>query len=163
MRMFRIAFGIAAALLVAGAAWADDVSRLAKAEELLQVSNTEAAMKQSVEKAREDQKKQAAKIELPDELKDQAAQLQEKFNQAIDSRLDWGKLRPAMIKVYADAFTEEEMDGIIAFYKSPAGKALLAKWDSLGPKAIAVMIDARRDSGADIRRIVDEAKKAQAQ
>jgi hypothetical protein len=43
------------------------------------------------------------------------ADLQPRFAELID----------AMAKLYADAFTEQEMKDILAFYQSPAGKKLL--------------------------------------
>lgn len=151
--------GIAAAALLAGAAWADDASRAAKAEELLQLTNSEQMMKQMIDHARDIQKAQAAKMQLPEEAKDQAPQLQEKFTQVITDRLDWNKLKPAFIKLYADTFTDEELDGMVAFYKSPAGKAVLAKMPQLSPKTVKIAQDAMQDVQAEIRRIIEEAKK----
>ena len=37
------------------------------------------------------------------------------------------KTKPALAKVYTDTYTEEEIDGILAFYKSPAGKVLASE------------------------------------
>ncbi len=39
----------------------------------------------------------------------------------------WEKLEPTVSGIYKSLFTEEELTGIIAFYKTPAGKAALAK------------------------------------
>jgi hypothetical protein len=158
MRMFRITMGIAAAALVVGAAWADDASRTAKAEELMQLTNSDQSLKQMVDHARDITKAQTAKTELPDELKDQAQQIQDKMAQAIADHLNWDKLKPAFLKLYTDTFTEEELDGMIAFYKSPAGKAVLAKMPALTPKWVQTVQSAMRDAQADSRRIVEEAK-----
>ncbi|TJZ73208.1 DUF2059 domain-containing protein [Chitiniphilus eburneus] len=38
-----------------------------------------------------------------------------------------GPLKPDYIKLYRDTFTQEEIDGLIAFYKTPAGQALVDK------------------------------------
>ena len=34
---------------------------------------------------------------------------------------------PDLVKLYSDAYSENELDGILAFYRTPAGRAMLAK------------------------------------
>ena len=41
--------------------------------------------------------------------------------------LDWQKLEPLYTRVYQKSFTQGELNGIIDFYKTPAGQALIAK------------------------------------
>jgi hypothetical protein len=41
--------------------------------------------------------------------------------------LDWNKLEPMYVRVYQKSFTQSEVDGLIAFYKTPAGQALINK------------------------------------
>jgi hypothetical protein len=159
MGKLRITMGMAAALLLAGAAWADEASRTAKAEELLQLTNSDQSFKQMVDHARDIQKAQAAKLALPEEAKEQAQQIQDKIMLIITDRLNWDKLKPVFVKLYADTLTDEELDGMVAFYKSPAGKAMLAKMPLLASKSIKVTQEAMQDVQADIRRIVEEAKK----
>lgn len=40
---------------------------------------------------------------------------------------DWPSVRPGVVKYVAGIFTEDELRGILAFYKSPAGQAFLTK------------------------------------
>jgi hypothetical protein len=54
----------------------------------------------------------------------------------LTSALSWEKFKPIYVKLYADTYTEPEMDGVIAFYKSPAGEAMLAKTPAITTKAI---------------------------
>ena len=42
---------------------------------------------------------------------------------AAKDTLSWPKLKSLYEKVYADIFSQEEMDGLIAFYSSPTGQA----------------------------------------
>ena len=51
----------------------------------------------------------------------------EKLNALVGESYNWTKLEPAYEQVYADLYTEDELDGILAFYKSPVGQAYLAK------------------------------------
>ena len=41
---------------------------------------------------------------------------------------------PMFVKAYADTFTDSEIDAIVAFYKTPAGKAMIEKQPALTAK-----------------------------
>jgi hypothetical protein len=41
--------------------------------------------------------------------------------------LDWTKLEPMHVRIYQKTFTQQEVDGMIAFYKTPAGQAVMSK------------------------------------
>lgn len=41
--------------------------------------------------------------------------------------LDWKKLEPMYVRIYQKTFTQQEVDGMIAFYKTPAGRAVINK------------------------------------
>ena len=41
--------------------------------------------------------------------------------------LAWEKLVPLYVRVYQKTFTQQELDGMLAFYKTPVGAAMIAK------------------------------------
>jgi len=41
--------------------------------------------------------------------------------------MSWDSLEPAFVDVYRKSFTQQEIDGMLKFYKSPAGQAVIAK------------------------------------
>ena len=41
--------------------------------------------------------------------------------------LDWKKLEPIYVRIYQKTFTQQEIDGMIAFYKTSAGQAVISK------------------------------------
>ena len=48
--------------------------------------------------------------------------------QAIfDEQLTWEKLEPIYLQVYRENFTQDEVDSINAFYRTPAGRAVIEK------------------------------------
>lgn len=54
--------------------------------------------------------------------------LMEENNRAQTKKLNsWETLKPAYIQAYSEVYTEEELRGIIEFYKSPLGQAWTAK------------------------------------
>ncbi len=46
---------------------------------------------------------------------------------SFKEEMTWEKLEPLYMKVYRDTFTQEEVDGMLAFYRSPAGQAVIHK------------------------------------
>ena len=41
--------------------------------------------------------------------------------------LDWSVMEPIYVKIYADTFSQSEIDGLVAFYTSPTGHAIIQK------------------------------------
>lgn len=58
---------------------------------------------------------------------------------AIRKAYDWEALRETYIEVYRENFTQEEIDGMIAFYRSPAGKALNERMGPITQRIVTVM------------------------
>lgn len=61
---------------------------------------------------------------------EQLAQAQAAAHKAYDAttkELGWETLKPLLVQVYTETFTEDEIRGVIAFYESPAGRAYVEK------------------------------------
>lgn len=55
------------------------------------------------------------------------AKCQDKVSAMIQDELSLNKTKDLYVKAYQATFTQEEIDGIVAFYNTPAGKALVEK------------------------------------
>jgi hypothetical protein len=53
--------------------------------------------------------------------------------------LDWKKLEPIYVRIYQKSFTQAEIDGMIAFYKTPSGQAVISKMPSVMQSSIDEM------------------------
>lgn len=62
------------------------------------------------------------------------------------------------IQLYLDVYTEEEIDGIVSFYKSPVGKAMIEKAPVLMQRMMPMMQKLMGDMQPEIQKIVEEAK-----
>ena len=62
-----------------------------------------------------------------------------KAMQSIGSQIDWKKMKPLFEQSYQQAFTQEEIDGMLAFYKTPAGLAMLQKMPAVQQETFALM------------------------
>ena len=61
------------------------------------------------------------------------------LNQLIRTELSWQQLEQPMIAIYSSVFTEEELQGIIAFYQSDAGQKMVKRQPELMQATMAVM------------------------
>jgi hypothetical protein len=57
----------------------------------------------------------------------------------VNESFGWKALEADYIKLYADTYTESELDGILAFYKSPAGQAMLTKAPQLSAGTMEIV------------------------
>ncbi len=62
-----------------------------------------------------------------------------RVNAVLRDELAWAKLKPGFAAIYAETFTQQEVDGLIAFYEGPIGKALVAKTPQLTQRSFALM------------------------
>jgi hypothetical protein len=126
--MKRLAVLLVLVLSVPLAARADEASHRAKAQELMVILHTQDAV-QHVSDGLKLQLRQgsdaivgasptAAKKADADAFLKQASQM-------VDAQLSWASMGPAITDIYVKNLTEEQLDGIVAFYKSPAGVALM--------------------------------------
>lgn len=125
----RIALILALATSLPLTALADDASHRAKATEMMTILHTQRTVEQIAENIKKQIAGAADKIAGPtptDDSKAKVADFEKKVNALIDAQLSWDTMQAGFTDVYVKNFTEEQLDGIIAFYKSPAGVALLA-------------------------------------
>src|SRR5215813_3263639 len=106
----------------ASAAYADEASRMTKAEEFLRLAKMDEMLQQTLKMVSEQTKsgvlQQMMGVKTPPEVEKDLAAFQDKVANLIADVFAWEKLKPAYVKLYAEAFTDEELDGIVAFYKS---------------------------------------------
>jgi hypothetical protein len=84
--------------------------------------------------------------------------------QAIREEMAWDKMHPFYVQIYQETFTQEEIDGLIAFYKSPAGVAFVDKMPLVMQKSMSIMqsrmAPMMERMRAAARHAVDESKAA---
>jgi uncharacterized protein len=137
---------------------ADEASKTAKVEEFFRVSHTEQMLSQTMSMALNQTKsgvlQQMAGVHSTPEETKSLNDFQDKMSAILTNALSWEKLKPIFVKVYADAFTEEELDGLVAFYKSPAGQAMIAKTPSIMTKSNELIQQQMAPAMAEIQKLV---------
>lgn len=161
MRLFRFSTIVCTLSLLCAApfvAQADDASRKVKAAELLKLTDSEQMMVQMLESMQKMQTEQFTKMELPAEARDSAVEIQKRTAAMVRKMLSWEAMKPRFIDLYASTYTEPELDGILSFYNSAAGKAMLKKMPQLMQRSMLISQEAMATLMPEMAKIIEEMK-----
>jgi uncharacterized protein len=84
---------------------------------------------------------------------------QQELNQLIRTELSWQQLEQPMIAIYSSVFSEEELQGIIAFYQSDAGQKMVKRQPELMQASMAVMQEQSMLLMPKIKQLVEKHSK----
>jgi len=88
-----------------------------------------------------------------------------KFNKSVQDQLSLPKIRAIYLQCYRETFTQGDVSGVIAFYKSPAGQAISQKYPEVMQKSQTLM-QARMGSlsesvGKDMDQLIKDLEKSE--
>ncbi|HLH04574.1 MAG TPA: DUF2059 domain-containing protein [Bryobacteraceae bacterium] len=139
---------------------ADEASKSAKIEKVFQAAKLDQVLNQMYALIENQVKSQMFQQFMGAQLNPEQQKVFDEFEgkvmKVVTTRLSWDQLKPVYLKLYADAFSESDIDGILAFYQSPAGQSLVAKT----PQIMAAGSQAAQEKligiGPDIQALVQE-------
>jgi len=91
---------------------------------------------------------------LTEEQRAISEQLPAKMIAAVRADSGWATFKPVYVKAYQETFEQEEVDGMLAFYQSPAGQAFVRKMPAAFQKSTGV---AAQRMQARLRQVLEEA------
>jgi len=144
----------AAATLLWTPARADEASKNAKIEEMMKLTNTDRMIQQTFDQVKAMASTQFNQMDMPAGEQKASREFEERILSLMQER--FAKARPMLVKVYADTYTEEEVDGIVTFYKSPAGQAMLQKMPLLIQRSMAFSQQMVSDLMPEIQKMTKE-------
>lgn len=112
----------------------EDLLATTKVENLLNVmyANMESAMRQGMAESLKGKELDAKQQQLMENMPAKIAQI-------MREEMSWSSLKPVYVQIYKDSFTQEEVDGLLAFYKSPAGQAMINKMPVVMQKTMVIV------------------------
>ena len=119
--------------------WAEETRRQQLAEKLLLIMKVDEQIKVMFEKMKVMGKQQMQSmskemnVPLPQE-----GPMQDEITDAMAQEMSWDNLKNEFNAVYADVFTEEELQGLIDFYQTPVGQKWIEKMPELMTKSMTV-------------------------
>jgi hypothetical protein len=81
---------------------------------------------------------------------------QDRAMKIISDRVGWKAVEPDYVKLYENTYSEQEIDGILAFYKSPAGQAMLTKAPQLSAGVMQIVHSRMGDYQPKMQALQDE-------
>lgn len=158
MRGIRSVVGICCLMLasVATAAPASEASvrqllEVTKARSLVDTMKTrmEGTFGKAFDLAAEEKKPNAAEQAAIEKMK-------ARMEVVLTSYLDWNKLEAVYVRVYQETFSEEDIQGMLSFYRTPAGQAVVEKMPLVMQKSAAEMQDSFKSMMPELQKIQTE-------
>lgn len=129
-------------LIASPAARADDAGRREKVHELISVMHMDRLMDQMMAVMKSQIQQAAAQVpndSLTPEQRKIVANFQEQSFKVATDAVGWNAIEPEFVDLYAKTFTDDEIDGMVKFYKSAAGQAMLTKMPQLMTASMTVV------------------------
>lgn len=155
--MKAIVLALVAGVLVGWSpARADEAGKEVKIEEMLRLSHVDRTVTQMLDQMKTMMTAQMSKADVPAADRKHMDEIQTKIMALMADRLSWEKSKSAYVKIYSETYTESEIDGLLAFYKSPAGQAMIDKMPELMQKSMALSQQMMGDIMPEIKRLSQE-------
>ncbi len=146
-------------VVIVSAALAQGLTKEQKIERILELTRSDAVLEQTFEQMRTFSSQTASQAGQGPS-KEQVAIASDLMNKVFDlvrKRTSLAEARPRLVKIYNETYSDEEIDGMLAFYQSPAGRAVIQK----GPRLMANLEAQIKELLPEINRLLQEARLTQ--
>ncbi|HMG05050.1 MAG TPA: DUF2059 domain-containing protein, partial [Chthoniobacterales bacterium] len=129
---------------------ADEASHRKAAESLLSQMNMDAVLSQTIDQTLQMQIKANPAI----------APYEQEMKNFLKKYMSWAGLQEDMVKLYADAFTESELNELSKFYQTPVGKKTLQQMPVLMSKGAEIGQRRVQEHLPELQNTIAEKEKA---
>ncbi len=158
MRLLRCAAVLVILHLAAASAYCDQAGKEAKVEEFFRLAKMDETLRHTLDLVAAQMKSGAIQqimgAKTSPDVKKSMDEMQDKLMVILSDAISWDKIKPDYVKLYADAYTEDELDGIVAFYKSPAGQAMVANTPVMMNKANVLVEERLKAAAPQIQKLI---------
>ncbi|WP_406665470.1 DUF2059 domain-containing protein [Gallaecimonas sp. GXIMD1310] len=116
-----------AALLLSLQVHAADAPKQQKAAELVNIMNVDATLNRTYSRMEAMMKQMGAKMGVKPSEQPIFDKYYKKMTEVMKQNMNWAKMKPSVVKLYEDNFTDQQLDDMLNFYKSDTGKAIINK------------------------------------
>lgn len=124
--------------LYAGPASADQTSHAAQAERFLELVNADRIAVPVYAQVQQMFAERFAQTQAPESKRALLESYQSKADAALDKAIGWEEVKPDLVALYTDTFSEDELKRLNAFYESELGKKMLTKLPQLNARSAQV-------------------------
>lgn len=144
------------------AARADDASHKAKAEEIVQVLHLDRMVNGVLQNALQ----QATALtsqryggQMPPAAATALSDFQKKLTDVLQPQIGYEGLKPDYVRSLTETFTEDQLDSMLSFYKSPTGKALIEKLPAVEQQVGEILRKRVQDLQPQVKQMFDDFQK----
>lgn len=150
--VLAIATALPARAAPASQASVEDLLALSRAETTMDslYAGVESAMREGMRQGSAGRPLTAEQVAVMDKLS-------KAFAATMREELGWARMRPLIVGLYQETFEQEEVDGLIAFYRSPAGQAFLNKMPQLMQRSFALSQQLMQEAAPRMRAAIEQA------
>jgi len=127
---------------------------------LLEVTKTEAIIDQAYASLEQFAKQGIAQETAGKKLTEEQRRVVElapaKIAEVLKKELSWSTMQPIYIAIYQEAFNQNEIDGLIEFYRGPIGQSLVSKMPIVMNRSMQVMQTHMQMVAPKIKAAIDE-------
>ena len=128
---------------------------------LMEVTRTESMLEQAYasmeQMAKQNLAQQIAGKSLSDEQRRAMELVPARVTAVIKQEMGWTTMAPILIAIHQEAFDQTEIDGLIAFYKSPVGQSFVSKMPIVMNRSIQVMQSQMQSLAPKLKQAIEQA------
>ena len=128
-------------------------TKTAKIEEIFRLTKTDEMQKQMMSQMGVMMKQQLPS-EMTSEQKTGVVDSSLTLMNFMSKKLSWDAMKPDYIHLYDETYTEDEISGILLFYQSAPGQAMLAKSQTLMANTMTLMQKRMAEIKPEIEEII---------
>lgn len=135
------ALGLCSALslaLLSGQANADSASHAAKAERFLELVNADRIAVPVYAQVQQMFAERFAQTQAPESKRALLESYQSKADAALEKAIGWKEVKPELVTLYTETFSEAELTQLNEFYESELGKKMLTQLPQLNARSAQV-------------------------
>ncbi len=116
----------------------EKAEKISEAAELIRSMKFEEMIKKSIDQQKEAMADMTRQM-LGDQASEEMIAMQMRAMEAFNEAMDWDGFQEDMTRVYEETFSSEEIQGLLNFYSTPAGRAYVDKQPELARRTMQVM------------------------
>lgn len=136
--------------------YADEASQKVIAEDLLRTMKVDEMTKPLFGQVRSIMEQQFIQSGAPEDMKPILKKYTDKAVKIVEETMSWKNIKEDMISIYVKTFSEDELKGMLAFYKSPVGQSVINKMPAALQQGMAVMQKHMPKLQEQVKKTVDQ-------
>ena len=139
---------------------ADEASESAKVHELFKLMKLDSLsaqiQQQTLDQVKSGVIQQMFGVKVPASQQKNVDELSDKVSAILSKAVGWSSLEPEYAKLYTETYTEQQIDDLLAFYRSPTGRVMVEKGPILLKQSSAIVQQHMATATPEVQSLIQE-------